>query len=76
MEERRDIQNNRKASVKEIWKMLDKRFLPGLSKIQNELFLAENINDHYKLQCRPCTPDDFFVEPYNRNNQKILTSNT
>jgi len=56
--------------------MLDKRFLPGLSKIQNELFLAENINDHYKLQCRPCTPDDFFVEPYNRNNQKILTSNT
>ena len=35
---RRDIQNNRKASVLEIWKVLDKRFLPGLSKIKKEWF--------------------------------------
>jgi len=37
-QKRRDIQKNRKASAGEIWKALDKRFLPGITQIRQVWF--------------------------------------
>jgi len=38
-QKRRDIQKNRRASAGEIWKALDKRFLPGIRQIRQVWFL-------------------------------------